>query len=46
MKTGPKAGEPVASRFAKIEGKRLHYLTAGEGPISAKIRIDRDWSLR
>src|SRR5262252_3340978 len=32
MRTGPKAGEPVASRFAKIEGKRLHYLTAGQGP--------------
>jgi pimeloyl-ACP methyl ester carboxylesterase len=32
MKTGPKAEKPVASRFAKIEGKKLHYLIAGEGP--------------
>src|SRR3974377_2046125 len=32
MKTGRKAGKPVASRFAKIEGKKLHYLTAGQGP--------------
>src|SRR5215470_16604766 len=32
MKTGPKAGEPVASRLAKIEGKKLHYVTAGQGP--------------
>jgi pimeloyl-ACP methyl ester carboxylesterase len=33
MKTGGKAGEPVASRFAKIGGKKLHYLTAGQGPV-------------
>ena len=32
MKTGPKADKPVESRVAKIEGKKLHYLTAGEGP--------------
>ena len=27
-----KAGKPAESRFAKIEGKKLQYLTAGEGP--------------
>jgi pimeloyl-ACP methyl ester carboxylesterase len=27
-----KAGKTVESRFAKIEGKKLQYLTAGEGP--------------
>jgi pimeloyl-ACP methyl ester carboxylesterase len=32
METGPNAGDTVASRFAKIEGKKLHYLTAGQGP--------------
>jgi pimeloyl-ACP methyl ester carboxylesterase len=32
MKTGPKADKPAASRVAKIEGKKVHYLTAGEGP--------------
>ncbi len=32
MKTGPKADKPAASRVAKIEGKKIHYLTAGEGP--------------
>ena len=32
MKTGPKSDKPIASRFAKIEGKKLHYLTAGDGP--------------
>src|SRR6516225_5445771 len=32
MRTGQKTGEPVASRFAKIEGKELHYLIAGQGP--------------
>jgi len=32
MKTGPKADKPAASRVAKIEGKKLHYLTAGQGP--------------
>src|SRR6516162_7896004 len=31
MKTGRKA-KPVDSRIAKIEGKKLHYLTAGRGP--------------
>jgi len=32
MKTDPKAHKPAASRIAKIEGKKLHYLTAGQGP--------------
>src|SRR5882757_354396 len=32
MKTGPKADKPAASRVAKIEGKKLHYVTAGQGP--------------
>jgi pimeloyl-ACP methyl ester carboxylesterase len=32
MKTGQKADKTVASKFAKIEGKKFHYLTAGEGP--------------
>jgi pimeloyl-ACP methyl ester carboxylesterase len=32
MKTSPKAHQAVASRVAKIEGKKLHYLTAGQGP--------------
>src|ERR1700719_4340658 len=32
MKTGQKADKPAASRVAKIEGKKLHYLTAGQGP--------------
>src|ERR1700733_140099 len=32
MKTGQKADKPAASRVAKVEGKRIHYLTAGEGP--------------
>src|SRR5215831_10475589 len=32
MKIGPKAHKPAASRVAKIEGKKLHYLTAGQGP--------------
>jgi len=32
MKTGPKADKPTASRVTKIEGKKLHYLTAGQGP--------------
>ena len=32
MKTGPKADKLIASRFAKIDGKKLHYITAGEGP--------------
>ena len=27
-----KAGKPAESRVAKIEGKKLQYLTAGEGP--------------
>jgi pimeloyl-ACP methyl ester carboxylesterase len=32
MKADPKAHKPAASRVAKIEGKKLHYLTAGQGP--------------
>jgi pimeloyl-ACP methyl ester carboxylesterase len=32
MKTGRKADKSVDSRFAKIEGRKLHYLTAGHGP--------------
>ena len=32
MKTPPRANKTVASRFTKIEGKKLHYLTAGQGP--------------
>src|SRR6201993_1649954 len=32
MKTGPKADKAAASRVTKIGGKKLHYLTAGEGP--------------
>ena len=32
MKNGPKADKPAESRVAKIEGKKLHYLIAGQGP--------------
>ena len=32
MKTAPRADKDVASKLAKIEGKKLHYLTAGQGP--------------
>jgi hypothetical protein len=32
MKSGPKADKRAASRVTKIEGKKLHYLTAGQGP--------------
>src|SRR5215469_10337160 len=32
MKTGSKAEKSAVSRLAKIEGKRIHYLTAGQGP--------------
>ena len=32
MKSGRKAPQAAASRVAKIEGKKLHYLTAGQGP--------------
>ena len=32
MKTGRKADKSAESRVAKIEGKKLHYLTAGQGP--------------
>jgi pimeloyl-ACP methyl ester carboxylesterase len=31
-KTKTKPDKLIASRFAKIEGKKLHYLTAGQGP--------------
>src|SRR3974377_344422 len=47
MKTGRKAGKPVASRFAKIEGKKLHYLTAGQGPtltlLHGSTQTSRMW---
>jgi len=32
MKTSPRADKTVASRFGKVEGKKLHYLRAGQGP--------------
>ena len=32
MKTAQKANTLVAWRVAKIEGKKIHYLTAGQGP--------------
>jgi len=32
MKTDPREDKTVASRFGKVEGKKLHYLTAGQGP--------------
>ena len=32
MKTSQKAGKPAESRSARIGGKKLHYLTAGQGP--------------
>src|ERR1700747_1904740 len=32
METGPKADKSAASRVTKIEAKKVHYLTAGEGP--------------
>jgi pimeloyl-ACP methyl ester carboxylesterase len=32
MNTGRKADRSAESRVAKIEGKKLHYLTAGQGP--------------
>src|SRR5215469_15381875 len=32
MKTGRKADKSPESRVAKIEGIKLHYLTAGQGP--------------
>jgi pimeloyl-ACP methyl ester carboxylesterase len=32
MKTDPKADRTVESRFGKVEGKKLHYLTTGQGP--------------
>ena len=32
MKTARKADGSPESRVAKIEGKRLHYLAAGQGP--------------
>jgi len=32
VKTSQKVGKAAESRIARIAGKRLHYLTAGEGP--------------
>src|ERR1700760_1338880 len=32
MKTGPKADKSAESLVAKVEGKKLHYLIAGQGP--------------
>ena len=32
MKASQKAGKPTESRSARIERKKIHYLTAGEGP--------------
>src|SRR5215472_9067798 len=32
MKTDLRVGKPVESRFGTVEGKKLHYLTAGQGP--------------
>jgi pimeloyl-ACP methyl ester carboxylesterase len=32
MKTGPKADKAPKSSGVKIEGKKIHYLTAGQGP--------------
>ncbi len=47
MKIGPKAQKPAASRVAKIEGKRLHYLTAEQGPVLILLhgytQISRMW---
>src|SRR5215469_11298003 len=32
MKTDRRVGKPVESRFGKVEGKKVHYLLAGQGP--------------
>jgi pimeloyl-ACP methyl ester carboxylesterase len=32
MKTGPKADKAIMSSAVKVEGKKIHYLTAGQGP--------------
>jgi pimeloyl-ACP methyl ester carboxylesterase len=32
MKTGPKAHKATKASAVKIDGKKIHYLTAGEGP--------------
>ena len=32
MKDSQKAGKSPTSRSARVEGKKIHYLTAGEGP--------------
>ena len=32
MKTGQRADKAAESRLAKIDGKKLHYLIAGQGP--------------
>ena len=33
MKTGPKTDRAVKSSTVKIDGKKIHYLTAGRGPV-------------
>jgi hypothetical protein len=32
MKIGPKADKATTSSAVKIDGKKIHYLTAGQGP--------------
>jgi pimeloyl-ACP methyl ester carboxylesterase len=32
MKIGPKSDRTTKSSTVKIEGKKIHYLTAGQGP--------------
>ena len=32
MKTGPKTDKSITSSTVKIDGKKIHYLTAGQGP--------------
>ena len=32
MKTGPTADKTTKSSTVKIEGKKIHYLSAGQGP--------------
>ena len=47
MKTGRKADKSAESRVAKIEGKKLHYLTAGQGPalilLHGYMQTSRMW---
>jgi pimeloyl-ACP methyl ester carboxylesterase len=33
MKTGPKAANAITSNEARVDGKKIHYLTAGRGPV-------------